>query len=81
MPDGSGAYTGASGSFAAKASVEGDTLTVEATGGDEAFWRNYFDLDTDYGAIKKKLIGSEPRIKKRLSTDTEYAYLTRIRSR
>ena len=74
VPDGSGAYTGAAGSFAAKASVEGDTLTVEATGGDEAFWRNYFDLDTDYGAIKKKLIGSEPRIK----TAAEYGYGIRI---
>ena len=74
MPDGSGAYTGAAGSFAARVFAEGDTLTVEATGGDEAFWRNYFDLDTDYGEIKNRLIESEPRIRKA----AEYGYGIRI---
>ena len=74
VPDGSGAYTGAAGSFAARISADADTLTVDATGGDEAFWRNYFDLDTDYGSIKSRLIGSEPRIKKA----AEYGYGIRI---
>lgn len=37
-------------------------LNIEATGGDEAFWRNYFDLDTDYGEIKKTISMNEPRI-------------------
>ena len=74
VPDGSGAYTGAAGSFAARISADADTLTVDATGGDEAFWRNYFDLDTDYGSIKSRLIGSEPRIRKA----AEYGYGIRI---
>ena len=54
VPDGPDAYTGAAGSFAARVSLEEKCLNVEATGGDEAFWRHYFDLDTDYGVIKRK---------------------------
>lgn len=61
-PDGSGAYEGAAGSFAARVSLSGDSLTVDATGGSEGFWRRYFDLDTDYGLIKQTLIGAEPRM-------------------
>ena len=37
-------------------------LVIEATGGDEDFWRSYFDLDTDYGAIKNELVKNEPGI-------------------
>jgi N-glycosylase/DNA lyase len=37
-------------------------LMIEATGGDEAFWSDYFDLGTDYGAIKDELVRNEPEI-------------------
>lgn len=74
VPDGSGAYTGAAGSFAARVSLQDGRLTVDATGGDEAFWRRYFDLDTDYGEIKSRLVASEPLIK----PATEYGSGIRI---
>ena len=74
VPDGPGAYEGAAGSFAARVTLEGDRLSIDATGGDEAFWRNYFDLDTDYGAIKKALTESEPLIR----PATEYGSGIRI---
>ncbi len=38
--------------------LEGDELTVEeliSKDSSEAFWREYLDLDRDYGAIKKKI--------------------------
>ena len=74
VPDGPDAYTGAAGSFAGRVSLADGCLNVEATGGDEAFWRRYFDLDTDYGVIKRKLTESEPLIK----PATEYGYGIRI---
>ena len=40
----------------------GLTLRLDVTGGDEAFWREYFDLDTDYSAIKSALTVSDPAI-------------------
>ena len=40
------------------------TLVIEATGGDEAFWRHYLDLDTDYEQVKKAIIAEEPEIAK-----------------
>ncbi len=62
--DGSGDYSGAAGSYAARISFDPDTrrLTICATGGDETFWRNYFDLDTDYGRIKEELVEQDSRI-------------------
>ena len=74
MPDGSGAYTGAAGSFAARVCLDGSDLVIDAGGGDTAFWRRYFDLDTDYGLIKKRLAESEPKIK----PATEYGCGIRI---
>lgn len=74
VPDGKGSYSGAAGSFAARTSVEGSDLVIEASGGDEEFWRHYFDLDTDYGLIKRRLAESEPKIK----PATEYGYGIRI---
>ena len=74
VPDGPDAYTGAAGSFAARVSLNGTELAVDATGGSEGFWRRYFDLDTDYGAIKKKLTDSEPLIR----PATEYGRGIRI---
>ena len=62
VPAGNGAYAGAAGDKAALISLEDGTLTIRATGGDEEFWRNYFDLDTDYGEIKAALAAGEPRI-------------------
>lgn len=62
-----GGYRGAAGDKAAYVSFNDGVLTIDATGGNETFWRNYFDLDTDYGAIKHALAESEPRI--RAATD------------
>ena len=78
--DGSGDYIGAAGKFAARISLEHDEaseacrLVIEATGGDEAFWRNYFDLGTDYGAIKDELVRNEPDIE----SAVKYGYGIRI---
>lgn len=68
--DGSGDYIGAAGRYAARVSLRPSPgceqgrqdLVICATGGDEEFWRNYFDLGTDYGEIKRKLSQSEPCI-------------------
>lgn len=79
-PDGD-AYIGVVNGYAAKVSCEpaddsgcGVTLTIETTGGDEKFWRHYFDLDTDYGEIKNTIAVNEPRIK----TACESGYGIRI---
>lgn len=80
--DGSGDYTGAAGRYAARISLIPDgtaetgtcTLQIEATGGDEAFWREYFDLGTDYGAIKDELVRNEPIIE----SAVKYGYGIRI---
>lgn len=76
-----GSYVGVVGGYVAKATElhtgdpsQGVTLVLDVTGGDEAFWRNYFDLDTDYGDIKKKIIMKEPKI----SDACEYGYGIRI---
>ena len=49
-------------------------LIVETTGGDEAYWRHYLDLDTDYGAIKSTIVVKEPQIEQAC----EYGYGIRI---
>ena len=49
-------------------------LMIEATGGDEAFWSDYFDLGTDYGAIKDELVRNEPEIENAVN----YGYGIRI---
>ncbi len=80
--DGSGDYTGAAGRYAARISLIPDgtaetgtcTLQIEATGGDEAFWSDYFDLGTDYGAIKDELVRNEPEIE----SAVKYGYGIRI---
>ena len=74
VPDGPDAYTGAAGSFAARINLSDGCLNIDATGGDRDFWRRYFDLNTDYGAIKKKLTDSEPLLK----PATEYGHGIRI---
>lgn len=79
--DGSGDYTGAAGKYAARISLKPDgdgtgvcSLQIEATGGDETFWRDYFDLGTDYGAIKDELVRNEPEI----AGAVKYGYGIRI---
>jgi N-glycosylase/DNA lyase len=64
--DGTPDYIGAAGKYAARISHDLNLcrLTVTATGGDEEFWHRYFDLDTDYSAIKERLVASEPGIEK-----------------
>lgn len=57
-----GAYFGVVGEYACRASLSDSRLTLSVSGGDETFWRNYFDLDTDYSEIKARLIEAEPRI-------------------
>lgn len=62
-----GRYRGVAGSYFCRAELEKNdgfagTLTLNVTGGDEKFWRDYFDLDRDYGQIKEKLVEQEPRI-------------------
>ena len=60
--NGSGDYTGVAGAYAARISYDPaeNRLRIEATGGDEAFWSHYFDLETDYAGIKRELAGNEP---------------------
>ncbi len=58
----SDSYIGVVGEYACRATLDCGTLTLEVSGGDELFWRNYFDLDTDYSLIKARLIEAEPRI-------------------
>ncbi len=62
--DGSGDYTGAAGAYAARVSYDQDhhLFSIEATGGEEDFWFDYFDLGTDYNAIMENLTDSEPEI-------------------
>lgn len=62
--DGTGDYVGAAGSYAARISYDRPacSLKIEATGGDEAFWRQYFDLETDYSSVKEELRAGEPRM-------------------
>ena len=62
--DGTDDYVGAAGSYAARISYDPQAhiLTVTATGGDAAFWSRYFDLMTDYRAIKDRLVRNEPMI-------------------
>lgn len=68
------AYIGVAGSYAARVSYEGRRLIIEASGGDRKFWADYFDLNTDYGEIKRMLSKSEPVLKKA----ADYGYGIRI---
>lgn len=79
--DGIGDYIGAAGSYAARISLkphEGEAgagkLIIESTGGNEEFWHDYFDLGTDYSAIKAELVANDPAI----APATEYGQGIRI---
>lgn len=52
---------------------QGDDLIVESKDADEEFWKNYFDLNTDYGMIQEKLSFNKP-----LRTAMEYTSGIRI---
>lgn len=53
-----GSYDGVAGSLAANIRAEGGRIYIDGDG-DEAFWRRYLDLDTDYGHIKTVLSKDE----------------------
>ena len=57
-----GKYVGIAGGYVARVSYEGESLTLETTGGDKEYWSHYFDLETDYAAIKADIIGKESKI-------------------
>jgi N-glycosylase/DNA lyase len=66
-----GSYTGMAGSYVCRAELLGGRersdageaeLRLLVSGGSEEFWRNYFDLDTDYRAMKKKLADRDPKL-------------------
>lgn len=67
-------YEGVCGEYYAKITLAGDELVIDATGGDEKFWYDYFDLGRDYQALKKRLIEEEPLIEEA----TESGYGIRI---
>lgn len=68
-----GSYTGIAGDRPANISFEEGILRIDAPGiegGDEeeeAFWRDYLDLDRDYGKIKKHLARRDPILKEAIS--------------
>lgn len=76
--DGTGDYIGAAGRYAARihlqSSEDSSNLIISATGGDERFWADYFDLGTDYTEIKEELIRNEPAIR----SAADYGYGIRI---
>jgi len=78
--DEDGSYIGAAGKYAARVTFRdsgdmgGGTLEIEATGGDEAFWYDYFDLGTDYSGIKAEIVKNDPDI----LPATEYGHGIRI---
>ncbi|MBQ4128213.1 MAG: DNA glycosylase [Ruminococcus sp.] len=56
-----GSFTGVVKNKVATVSYENSTLTVLQNGkADEKLWREYFDLDLDYGGIKEKLSKMHP---------------------
>lgn len=65
-----GSYTGIAGHRPANISLREGTLHIETPGDDpeeEAFWRDYLDLDRDYGKIKRELAERDPVIGKAIS--------------
>ena len=71
-----GKYVGIAGGHVARVNWDesNSILTLEVSGGDENFWRHYFDLDTDYSAIKKAIIDKQAKIE----SACEYGYGIRI---
>jgi N-glycosylase/DNA lyase len=60
----SSSYIGVAGGRAVEVELVGNNLIIhDAPEKDRAFWSNYFDLQTDYGKIKK-LLSKDPVMKK-----------------
>lgn len=59
-----GSYTGIAGNHIANIQYEGGRLTVRGASEEEfqSFWRQYLDLDRDYGRIKETLSKKDPVI-------------------
>lgn len=57
-PTGDGGFCGAAGSFPAVMYQSGDEITVHSAA-DEAFWRNYLDVDADYEGMIASFSGVE----------------------
>ena len=55
---GDGAFIGAAGRHPARMRQQGDTVTIVSTAG-ESFWRHYFDVETDYCALKNLFCDTE----------------------
>lgn len=47
-----GSFTGVAGHHSAHIRQQGDEIVITSAA-DEAFWRHYFDIETDYGALKR----------------------------
>lgn len=60
-----GSYTGTAMGKIARVSFDGGTLAIDNcdSGDYESTWRNYLDMDRDYGMIKDFLAKSDPTIK------------------
>lgn len=58
--EGDGAYFGVAGDRAARLVREGDEVFLLCGPGDfDGFWRNYFDLERDYGAVSRSFGGGD----------------------
>lgn len=53
-----GSFTGAAGKYPARIRQEGDNVTI-VSAADEAFWWHYFDIETDYCALKRLFCSTE----------------------
>ncbi len=63
--DDDGSYSGIAGGKAANISYQNGTVTIDNAGEeDRCFWRNYLDLDRDYGLIKEALSSRDEIISK-----------------
>lgn len=52
-----GSFFGAAGKNIARMRQQGDQITILSTASD-AFWRNYFDVDTDYASMKRLFVNT-----------------------
>ncbi|MEG0156843.1 MAG: DNA glycosylase, partial [Anaerovoracaceae bacterium] len=72
-PQEDGSYTGIAGKTIANIAYQEGEVIIDG-GGSEAFWKNYLDLERNYGEIKKELICKDPSIKEAI----DYGYGIRI---
>ncbi|HWP51304.1 MAG TPA: DNA glycosylase [Clostridia bacterium] len=56
-----GIFVGAAGWYPARMCQQGDAVTIVSTA-DEVFWRHYFDIETDYCALKNLFCNTEQLI-------------------